>query len=298
MSIDAVFDVAIVGGSYAGVSAALPLARARRSVLVLDAGRRRNRFAAHAHGFLAQDGRPPGDIVQDARAQLLAYPTVRWIDAAVDSAGPAADGFELATARGRFTARRLLLATGVVDHLPEIAGLQERWGRSVFHCPYCHGYELDQVRIGVIATGPVAIHQAMLLPEWGTVTLFLNGVLEPSAEEAAQLLARGVTVRPGRVVAIDDRATVHLEDGKGIALDGLFVASRTEPASDLAGQLGCAHEDNAMYRIVQTDAMKETTVKGVFACGDVARAMGNVPMAVGDGAFAGTAVHRSLVFGT
>ncbi|NPC57889.1 NAD(P)/FAD-dependent oxidoreductase [Caenimonas soli] len=298
MVIDARIDVAIVGGSYAGISAALPLARARRRVVVFDSGRRRNRFAARAHGLMAQDGRPPGDILDDAREQLMAYPTVEWVDCGVDAAAPYDGGFfQVQTPRGRLWAQRLLLATGVVDHLPEIPGLQERWGKSVFHCPYCHGYELQRGRIGVIATGPASLHQAMLLPEWGSVTLFPNDVLGISAEEAGELQGRGVRVQPGRVTRVSGLAMVHLDDDQRFDLEGIFVASRTEPASNLAEQLGCEHEEGPLGRFVKTGAMKETTVPGVFACGDLARPMGNVALAVGDGALAGAAVHRSLVFG-
>ena len=147
-----VYDVVIVGGSYAGLSAGLQLARGRRKVLVIDAGLRRNRFAQHSHGFLGQDGRAPGDIAAQARAQLLAYPNVEWVDQSAVKAGQCAEGFAVVTADGqRFAARRLIIATGMVDVLPEIPGLAERWGKHVFHCPYCHGYELDGGPIGVLA---------------------------------------------------------------------------------------------------------------------------------------------------
>src|SRR5690606_30275599 len=154
-------DVIVAGGSYAGMSAALQVARARRQVLVIDAGVRRNRFADAAHGLLGHDGRPPADIAADARTQLLAYPNVRWIDARATRAEPAGDGFRITTDGGETQeGRRLVLAMGVTDTLPDIPGLAERWGRHVFHCPYCHGYELDNGQLGVLATGEMAIHQA------------------------------------------------------------------------------------------------------------------------------------------
>jgi thioredoxin reductase len=291
------FDVAVIGGSFAGLSAALQLARARQRVAVIDAGARRNRFADTSHGFLAQDGRPPAAIVQDARDQLARYPSVQWMDATVSDVGGAADAFEVHAGGKAWAARRIILGIGVVDRLPPIPGLQERWGRSVFHCPYCHGYELHQGRIGVIAAGPASLHQAMLLPEWGSVTFFLNGALVLDEVEQGRLAARGVAVEAAPVRAIAGKATVLLADGRSAEFDGLFTASRTEPASALAEQLGCEHEASPLGRYVRTDAMKETTVPGVFACGDVARAAGNVALAVGDGALAGAAAHRSLVFG-
>lgn len=174
------FDAIIVGGSYAGISAALQLARARRKIMVIDAGRRRNRFAATSHGFLGQDGRAPGDIVADARKQLAAYPTVEFADDYVEAVGKTNDGFSAQTkSHGDFETRRIILATGVADDLPDVPGLRERWGKSIFHCPYCHGYELDQGKIGVLAVSDMSMHHALMLPDWGPTTLFLNGAFVP-----------------------------------------------------------------------------------------------------------------------
>jgi thioredoxin reductase len=290
------FDVAIIGGSFAGLSAALPLARARRRLAIFDSGLRRNRFAATSHGFLAQDGREPGAIVADARRQLDAYSTVQWFDSTVIGVAGGADAFEVESADAKWQVRRVILASGVSDTLPSIPGLADRWGRSVFHCPYCHGYELQQDRIGVIATGPLSIHQAQLLSEWGSVTFFLNGAFELSEEEARELASRGVAVDSTPVVGIADEARVQLAGGRSEDFAGLFTASRTAPSSQVPGQLGCELEEGPMGSFVKTDAMKETTVAGVFACGDLARAAGNVALAVGDGALAGTATHASLVF--
>lgn len=291
------FDVAVVGGSYAGLSAALQLARARQRVVVIDAGQRRNRFADTSHGFLGRDGDSPQSIATQARAQLLAYPAVRWIDGEAARAEPANTGFALTLADARrFAVQRLVLATGVVDELPEIEGLAERWGRSVFHCPYCHGYELAQGRIGVLATGPMAMHHALMLPDWGTVTLFTRQLLTADVAQAAALTARGVRVEAALVARIVDTATVELVDGRRLAMDGLFVLPRTHMASPLAAQLGCAFDEGPMGDFIRTDAFKETTVPGVFTCGDAARAAGSVALAVGDGAMAGVAAHQSLVF--
>ena len=290
------FDVAIVGGSFAGLSAALPLVRARRRVAVFDSGLRRNRYAATSHGLLAQDGRAPEAIVADARAQLAAYPTVWWFEDPVTAVSGSLDAFALQAGNATQHARRVILAVGVADALPAIPGLAERWGRSVFHCPYCHGYELQQGRIGLIATGPVSLHQAQLLPEWGSVTCFLNGALSLGKEERRMLAACSVAVELTPIVGIVDEARVLLADGRSEAFAGLFTASRTAPASPLAAQLGCEHEEGPLGPFVRTDAMKATSVPGVYACGDLARAVGNVAMAVGDGAVAGTAAHASLVF--
>ena len=228
-----VYDVIIVGGSYAGLSAGLQLARARRNVLVLDSGLRRNRFAETSHGFLGQDGRAPGQIADEARAQLLAYPSVQWLtDTAVETTRTDS-GFDLRTESGQWlSAKRLILASGVIDELPDIDGLRQRWGQSVFHCPYCHGYELNQDAIGVLATSPLSIHHALLLPDWGPTTFFTNNVFEPDAEQLAELDRRGVTLetRPVRHIR-GERADVVLSDGQVIAVAGLFAMPRTRMAN-------------------------------------------------------------------
>lgn len=293
------FDAVIVGGSYAGLSAALQLARARRKVLVYDEGIRRNRFAAHSHGFLGQDGRDPAAIAADAREQLLAYPNVTWLGERAVSAEKREDGFALTSADGAAQqARTVVLATGITDRLPDVPGLAERWGRAVFHCPYCHGYELDEGRIGVLAVSEISMHHALMLPDWGNVTFFLNGAFEPTDAQLDQLYARGVAVERQTIRALEgDPLDVVLADGRRIKLDGMFTATGTEVSSPLAEQLGCDFADGPTGRYIRTDEMKATSVPGVFACGDAARAAGNVAMAVGDGAMAGAATHRKLMFG-
>jgi thioredoxin reductase len=293
-------DVIIIGGSYAGLAAGLQLARARRRVLVVDAGIRRNRFAGSSHGFLTQDGTSAAQIAAKGRSQLLAYESVEWLSGEATRAEAADGGFRVAIeAAGREeTGRRLVLALGVKDHLPDIPGLEERWGRSVFHCPYCHGYELDRGRIGVLAVSPQSLHHAMMLPDWGPTTFFLNGAFAPDAEQAEQLRRRGVAVVEGVVDRMEgDGATLVMRDGRVFALDGLFTLSRTSIASPIAGQLGCAFDDGPTGPVIRTDPIKATTVPGVFACGDAARMAGSVSLAVGDGALAGMAAHQSLIFG-
>lgn len=290
-------DVIVIGGSYAGMAAALQLARARRKVLVIDSGQRRNRFASHSHGFLGQDGADPARIWAEARSQLELYPTVDWVDGAARGISGRPDDFRV-TLDGDavYSGRRILLATGVVDQLPNIPGVEERWGRTVFHCPYCHGYELDQGRIGVIATGPMSIHQAQLLPEWGEVTLFASDAVALDTDQRDDLRARGVTIEEAIVARITGAADVELRDGRVLSFAGLFTASRTSPASSLAEAAGCALVETPMGSQIMTHETKETSVPGIFACGDVARAPHSVSLAVGDGAWAGAQVHRSLVW--
>lgn len=292
-------DVIIIGGSYAGMAAALQLVRGRRNVAVLDAGQRRNRFASAAHGVLGQDGKAPAAIAADAKAQLLMYPNVTWRDGTAVSAEKTGDCFTVHTAQGeRLTAERLILATGVIDDLPAIPGLAERWGQSVFHCPYCHGYELDHGPLGVLATCAASLHQALLIPEWGQTTFFTNGVLDLDDGQLRQLQARGVTIETAVVTAISgEHASVKLRDGRVIELVGLFIASKVKAASPLAEQLGCEFAEGPLGPYIKVDMMQKTSVAGVFACGDAARIAGNVTFAMADGALAGLAAHGSLIFG-
>lgn len=292
------YDVIIVGGSYAGLSAGLQLARARRQVLVIDAGQRRNRFAATSHGFLGQDGQAPAAIASQGRSQLMAYSTVTWAEDRVIQASGESQSFAVRTAcNGTFQAKRLILATGVVDELPAIDGLESRWGKHVFHCPYCHGYELDEGRIGVLATSPLAMHHALMLPDWGTTTLFTNGVFSPDAEQQAQLDRRGVNVECGAVRRIcGERADLELHDGRLFSLDGIFTMSRTR-ISPLAAQLGCELADGPTGPYLQTNDMRQTSRPGVFACGDTSLAAGSVALAVAEGVRAGVGAHFSLING-
>lgn len=292
------YDVIIIGGSYAGMSAALPLARARRSVLVVDGGMRRNRFAAASHGFLTQDGVSPDEIAADARSQLMEYPSVQWLGSQVEQVSGRRDAFIVRTAWGEVhRGRRLILATGVSDQLPPLPGLGERWGRQVFHCPYCHGYELNRGRIGVLALSELSLHQALMLPEWGRTTLFLNDCLGLDAQQMQALHARGVAVEHGAVERLEgDGLCVVMRDGRRTELDGLFIAAPTS-VGGLPAQLGCALEAGPVGWYVKTDEIRATSVDGVFACGDMARGSGSVPLAVGDGAMAGVGAHRSLMFG-
>lgn len=290
------FDVIVIGGSYAGMAAALQLLRARRKVLVVDAGLRRNRFASTLHGFLGQDGVDPAVIWAKARDQLLAYPTLTWVTGSAMSISGQSDSFSVVTEGESHTSRRLLLAIGLTDDLPAIPGLALRWGQSVFHCPYCHGYELNAGPIGVIATGPMSLHQAQMLPDWGATTFLTNGALMLDADQRNDLSSRGVTVEDTPIRAVTGVAGVQLQDGRTLTFAGLFTASRTSPASPLAEVMGCALMETPMGLQIQTSDTKETSIPGVFACGDVARAPHSVSLAVADGAWAGAQVHRSLLF--
>lgn len=293
------YDVIVVGGSFAGLSAAMQLARAQRSVLLVDAGRPRNRFAAASHGFLGQDGVAPAEILRQGRDQLARYPTVAFLQAEALAAAVHDDGLTLALSDGaQVEGRKLILATGVQDTLP-LPSMIGRWGVSVLHCPYCHGYEVRGRRLAAIANAAGAVHQAMILPDWGPTTFYTQGVFEPTAEEAALLGARGVEIERTPVVALVGEgphiSSLVLADGRAVPAEAVFTAPRTQMASPLAEQLGCALAEGMTGRYITVDPMQQTSVRGVFAAGDAATEMYNATLASAAGVMAGVAAHRALV---
>jgi thioredoxin reductase len=293
-------DAVIVGGAFAGLAAATYLARARRRVCVIDARQPRNRFADASHGYLGSDGSNPLTILAMARDQLAAYPTVTMIEAEATEARALGDGFAVSLSTGEeIAARKAILAFGLRDMLEPIPGLQERWGKTVLHCPYCHGFEFADRPLGVLFRTPMSAHQACLITEWGPTTLFLNGAdLDP--ESAERLAKHGVTVEPGRLRRLVGEGcalpAVELEDGRSRPVEALYVAPQSCLASPIAEQLGAAIDDGPMGPVIRTDADKMTTVPGLYAAGDIARAPHTVSWAVADGVTAGTAAHRALVF--
>ncbi|HEV2575022.1 MAG TPA: NAD(P)/FAD-dependent oxidoreductase [Beijerinckiaceae bacterium] len=296
------YDALIIGGSFAGLSAAMQLARANRAVCVVDGGEPRNRFAAASHGFFGQDGMPPGQMLAQARAKLAAYPSVRFIDGLAREATAEGDGFAVKVDGGPpLMSRKLVLAFGLKDDLPDLPGLRERWGATVNHCPYCHGYEFLHRPLGVLNLHAHSALQAQLIADWGPTTFFLNGGARPDDETSARLAARNVTIEPDKVVALEgetpDLTGVRLADGRLVELASLFVAPRTSFQCPIAEQLGCALDDGPLGRVIQTDATKQTSVPGVYAAGDIARPMHNATFASADGVMAGAGVHHALIFG-
>lgn len=294
-------DVAIVGGSFAGLSAGLPVARARRSVVVFDSGLPRNRFAAASHGFLGHDGRAPDAIRRDGRAQYLVYPTARLVEDEVVAIDGERDRFRLATrGGGEVLARRVVLAFGMRDALPEIPGLAACWGRSAMQCPYCHGYEAADLPTGLLVTGASPLHHARLLGDWtGDLAVFANGhAIAP--DDRAAIEALGLRIHDAPVVRIEATdghiEALHLADGARVPRAALYLATRAAPASDLAARLGCRMIEGAYGPYVAVDMMQQTSVPGVFAAGDLTRPAYNAPAAAADGARAGAAAHQSLHF--
>ncbi|MFF3442698.1 FAD-dependent oxidoreductase [Streptosporangium sp. NPDC002721] len=300
------YEVVVVGGGAAGLSGALTLARARRSVLVIDAGRPRNAPAAHIHSYLARDGVPPLELLAAGRAEVTGYGGEIVRGDVVTAERLETGGFRVTLGDGAsVTADRLLVTTGLVDELPQVAGLAERWGLDVLHCPYCHGWEVRDRAIGILATGPLAVHQALLWRQWSEdVTLFTHTASEFGAEEYEQLAARDITVVNGRVTALestDDGLTgVRLDDGRLVPRQALTVTPRFTARSGLLTGLGLETTDQEMggYVIgsyVASDPTGATAVPGVWVAGNVTVLTEQLIGAAAAGVRAGAAINADLI---
>lgn len=292
-------DVAVIGGSFAGAGAALHVARGRRRVTMFDTGLTRNRFAKESHGFLGQDGAAPDAIRLRARAEVLAYPTARLVEAAITAVQRDEDGFVLTGEGGRWRASRVVLAFGMHDHIPEVEGLAACWGRSAFQCPYCHGYEAADRPTAVLMTGPWSLHHARILGDWtGNLTLLANGHDLGDADRS-DLTARGVRVVEGRIERVEHEKgqarAVLLEGGVVVPTAVVYLSPRFEPAAPLAAVLGCAMADTPLGSHVTVDVMGRTSLDGVFAAGDLTRPFYNATASAAEGVRAGTAAHQSLM---
>jgi thioredoxin reductase len=287
------YDVLVVGGGAAGLTAALVLLRARRTVAVVDAGHPRNAPAAEMHGFLSRDGIPPAQLIAAGRAEVAGYGGT-LIDDTVTSIRP---GFRARLASGaEVSARRVLIAAGLRDEVPDIPGVRERWGKDVLHCPYCHGYEVRDQPIAVLGGNAEAIQHALLIRQWSAdVALFQHSdTLDPEPREL--LAARGVRVVDGRIARLvivnDQLHGVELVDGTIVPRTAVFVRPRFVPNSTLLTDLGCEADENGW---VTHDATGRTTVPGVRVAGNAADPRAQVITAAGEGSAAAIAINAELV---
>ncbi|UQT60981.1 NAD(P)/FAD-dependent oxidoreductase [Streptomyces durmitorensis] len=295
-------DVLVVGGGAAGLSAALTLARARRSVLVVDSGEPRNAPADGVHGFLSREGLAPGELLRIGREEVTGYGG-RIVSDLVTAVRRVGERFVVETAGGRsHGARRLLVTTGLVDELPDVPGLRERWGRDVLHCPYCHGWEVRDEPIGVLATGPMAVHQALLFRQWSPdVTLFLHTAGELTGEQWEQLAARGIAVVDGEVAGLDVEADqlsgVRLASGRSIPVRALAVAPRFEARGAVLAGLGLTGVNHPMGvgSYVESDTTGRTDAPGVWVAGNVTDLVAGVMVSAASGMAAATAINADLV---
>ena len=296
------YDVVVIGGGAAGLNGALQLARSRRSVLVVDAGQPRNRPAAAVHGLLGHDGVPPARLLARGRDEVRGYggEVVPGEVAAVG--GDLAAGFTVTLGDGRVVlARRLLVTSGLVDNLPDIPGRGERWGRDVVPCPYCHGWEVRDQPIGVLASGPTSVHQALLFRQLSDDVVYFRRGTALDGAAASRLAARGIRVVEGEVTAVvitDDRvAGVRLADGTVVARRALAVAARMTARAGFLADLGLKSSEHpsGMGTHVPADPAGRTEVPGVWAAGNVTDLSAQVGAAAAAGALAGAVINADLV---
>ncbi|MGI8331778.1 NAD(P)/FAD-dependent oxidoreductase [Actinomadura scrupuli] len=299
-------DVVVVGGGAAGLSGALTLARARRSVLVIDAGRPRNAPAAHVHGYLGREGVTPARLLATGREEVTGYggEIVEGEVVAVERLD--AGGFRVVLQDGSaVVAARLLVTTGLADELPPVPGIAQRWGRDVLHCPYCHGWEVRDQAIGVLATGSLAVHQALLWRQWSrNVTLFLHTAPEPGDDEYERLAARDIAVVDGEVTNLEvtgDRLTgVTLAGGRVIACQALAVQPGLTARADVLAGLGLKTTEQEMGghvfgSNVAADPSGATDVPGVWVAGNVTGLTDQVIAAAAAGVRAAAAINADLI---
>ena len=307
------YDVIIIGGGAAGLSAALVLGRARRRVLVVDAGHPRNAAAAHMQGYLSRDGMPPAHLLETGRREIEGYGaqirqgTVRELIACGRGANGSGNGrgsgsgsgnrFQVLLEDGdRLAARRVLVTTGLSDELPDVPGLRERWGRDVLHCPYCHGWEVRDRQLGVLWNGPQTVQYAQIVRQWSHDVVLFAPVDTLTQLERTQLVARAIGIVEGpvaRVVVIDDRLTgVEGDDGRIVVRDAVFVPPTFVPHSDLLAPLGCQLD---VHGWVVTGENGATSVPGLRVAGNVANPRAQVITAAGEGSAAAIAVNAELV---
>jgi thioredoxin reductase len=292
------FDVIITGGSYAGLSAAMTLGRALRKVLVIDSGKPCNRQTPHSHNFLTHDGSTPAQLAGLAKEQVANYKTVSFYEGLALSAVKTDTGFEITTQSGdRFTAKKLVFATGIRDIMPDIKGFAECWGITAIHCPYCHGYEVKHERTGILANGDTGFDYAKLISNWtNDLTLFTNGPSSLTTEQAEKIRGRQIEIIEKEVDSFDHQdgylRGIRFKDGSDFPLRAVYSRPQFEQHCPIPAALGCELTEQGYIKI---DQLQHTTVPGVYACGDNTSAMRSVAGAVGAGSMTGAVLNRDLL---
>jgi thioredoxin reductase len=291
------YDVIIVGGSSAGLSGALVLGRARRQVLVIDSGKPCNRFSHASHGFLTRDGVAPDELLQIARDQLKPYEGVELYDGLATHITREDEGFRVETEAGEsFSSRTVLLATGVKDTLPPLPGVDAFWGKSVFHCPYCDGWEVRDQPIVVHGGGESGAHKIMLLRQWSdNLTWCIDGD-EVTDEQRERARRHGIKVIDTKISKLEGTGEqierIVFEDGSTLALKAMFIAPKLSHPMPFAEQLGCKV---SAHGIIEIDPLGRTNIPGVYAAGDLANGARSVAASVAHGSAAGAGINFDLV---
>ncbi|HMU45951.1 MAG TPA: NAD(P)/FAD-dependent oxidoreductase [Chitinophagaceae bacterium] len=292
------YDVIIIGGSYSGLAAGMALGRALRKVLIIDSGKPCNRQTPHSHNFLTQDGKKPEEIALLAKEQVRSYKTVEFLNGLAVSGTKTDIGFEIKTASDDvYKTRKLIFATGILDVLTNIDGLKESWGISVLHCPYCHGYEVRDKATGILGNGEYGFEFVKLISNWtNDLTLFTNGKSELSSEQTEKIARQNIKIEERGIERFEhingNIKNIVFKDGSGKSIDAVYTRSPFEQHCPIPQQLGCEITDEGF---IKTDPLQNTTVAGVFACGDNASRMRTVANAVSMGTTAGMMVNKELV---
>ncbi len=294
------WDVIVIGGGAAGLTAALTLGRARRRTLVIDAGSPRNRFAEHMYGFLGHDGLDPAKLLELGRAEAAGY-GVEFLAGTVEKVQPDERGVGVQLAEGAsLRGRQLIVATGLADRLPDVPGLAERWGTSVLHCPYCHGWEVRDKKLGVLITSPMGLHQAELIRQWSDQLVVFTAAIAPVPAEVEQrLTARGVRLVSSPVVEVVGEGTaisaVRTAAGEEVPIEAIFVAAASEPHDSFLQHLDLTRAENPMGSFIEVDPTGKTSAERIWAIGNVVNPAANVAVSVGAGSFTGAVVNMALV---
>ncbi|AZA55442.1 NAD(P)/FAD-dependent oxidoreductase [Chryseobacterium sp. G0201] len=292
------FDVIIIGGSYAGLSAGMALGRSLRNVLIIDSGKPCNRQTPHSHNFLTQDGRPPKEISTIAREQVEKYDTVKFHDGVVVKTATLNDGFEVETKKGEiFNAKKLIIASGIQDIKPNIPGFSECWGISVLHCPYCHGYEVKNETTGIFANGDIAFEFSKMILNWTKdLTLFTNGKSSLSEEQTQKLKDKSINVNENEIEEITHEdgqiQKLTFKNGEEFLLKALYAKIPFQQNINVSDDLGCEITEQGFIKV---DPFQKTNIYGVYACGDNVTMMRSVSNAIAQGNFAGAMVNKELV---
>lgn len=295
---DTSFDVIIVGGSYAGLSAAMALGRSLRNVLIIDSGKPCNEQTPHSHNFLTQDGKTPKEISKEARDQVEKYNTVKFHEGVAVKIFKTIDGFEVETKFGEnFKSKKLIIATGIRDIKPDIPGFDECWGISVLHCPYCHGYEVKDEKTGIIANGDFAFEFSKMISHWtGDLTLLTNGKSDLTEEQVIKLYKKNIKIIENEIESLEhtngEIQNIVFKDGSRVPVKAVYAKVPFEQNLNISEDLGI---EIGEFGHIKTDAFYKTNIYGIYACGDSSSMMRSVANAVGSGNVVGAMVNKELI---